>query len=165
MRKRRMLGCLILLISLMTACAKEIPNTNTAKDNVIVLNKETIKGLENGILVGTPLRLDKKIYLADVEKVWGKYEEMHDHEDIHTYIYTIKNRRIVIDEEELKTLYIFQVEIGITREEILQKRGSPTEGKKTGKTLVYQKKDYRITFRNIDNKTWNLILYYVPQNH
>ena len=165
MRKRRMLGCLILLISLMTACAKEIPNTNSAKDNVIVLNKETIKGLENGILVGTPLRLDKKIYLADVEKVWGKYEEMHDHEDIHTYIYTIKNRRIVIDEEELKTLYIFQVEIGITREEILQKMGSPTEGKKTGKTLVYQKKDYRITFRNIDNKTWNLILYYVPQNH
>jgi hypothetical protein len=160
-----MLGCLILLISLMTACAKEIPNTNTAKDNVIVLNKETIKGLENGILVGTPLRLDKKIYLADVEKVWGKYEEMHDHEDIHTYIYTIKNRRIVIDEEELKTLYIFQVEIGITREEILQKMGSPTEGKKTGKTLVYQKKEYRITFRNIDNKTWNLILYYVPQNH
>jgi len=160
-----MLGCLILLISLMTACAKEIPNTNSAKDNVIVLNKETIKGLENGILVGTPLRLDKKIYLADVEKVWGKYEEMHDHEDIHTYIYTIKNRRIVIDEEELKTLYIFQVEIGITREEILQKMGSPTEGKKTGKTLVYQKKDYRITFRNIDNKTWNLILYYVPQNH
>lgn len=160
-----MLGCLILLISLMTACAKEIPNTNSAKDNVIVLNKETIKGLENGILVGTPLRLDKKIYLADVEKVWGKYEEMHDHEDIHTYIYTIKNRRIVIDEEELKTLYIFQVEIGITREEILQKMGSPTEGKKTGKTLVYQKKDYRITFRNINNKTWDLILYYVPQNH
>lgn len=165
MKKRRMLGWLILLVSLMTACAKEIPNTNTAKDNVIVLNKETIEGLENGILVGTPLRLDKRIHLADVEKVWGKYEEMHDHEDIHTYIYTIKNRRIVISEDELKALYIFQVEIGITREEILQKMGSPTEGNKTGKTLVYQKQDYRIIFRYIDNKTWNLILYYVPQNH
>ncbi|MEH7307587.1 hypothetical protein [Neobacillus drentensis] len=68
-----------------------------------------------------------------------------------------------MDEEELKTLYMFHIEIGITREEILQKMGNPTEGKKTGKTLVYQKKDYRITFRNIDRKTWNLILYKVPK--
>ncbi|MBV7504113.1 hypothetical protein KW850_02395 [Bacillus sp. sid0103] len=140
MKKWRMLGLLILLITLMTACAKEIPNTNTEKDNVIVLNKETIIGLEKGILVGTPLRLDKKIRLADVEKVWGKYEEMHDHEDIHTYVYTIKNRQVVMDEEELKTLYMFHIEIGITREEILQKMGNPTEGKETGKTLVYQKR-------------------------
>ncbi|MEH7307588.1 hypothetical protein [Neobacillus drentensis] len=86
MKKWRMLGWLILLITLLTACAKEIPNTNTEKDNVIVLNKETIIGLEKGILVGTPFRLDKKIRLADVEKVWGKYEEMFDHEDIHTYV-------------------------------------------------------------------------------
>lgn len=160
----RMLGLLILLIALMTACAKEIPNTNTAKDNVAVLNNETIQGMEKGILVGTPLRLDKKIRLADIEKVWGKYEEMHDHEDIHTYVYTIKNRRIVIDEEELKTLYLFHIEIGITREELLAKMGTPTEGKKTGKSLVYQKNDYRITFRYIDDKTWDLILFKAPQD-
>ena len=165
MKKWRMLGVAIMLVSLMAACAQEIPHTNTSKDNVIVLDKETIKGFEKGILVGTPLRLDKKIHLADVEKVWGKYEEMHDHEDIHTYVYTIKNRRVVIDEEELKTLYMFHVEIGITREEILAKMGNPTKGKKTGKTLVYQKKDYRVTFGSIDDKTWNLILYKVPQDH
>ncbi|MEH7076633.1 hypothetical protein [Neobacillus drentensis] len=165
MKKWSMLGWWILVVLFLNACAREIPNTNTEKDNVVVLNKETVKGLEKGILKGTPLRLDQKIHLADVEKVWGKYEEMQDHEDIHTYIYTKKNRRVVIDEEELKTLYLFQVEVGITREEILQKMGNPTEGKQTGEKLVYQKRDYRITFRNIDEKTWNLIMYKVPQDH
>lgn len=164
MKKVRMIGLSILLFVLMTACTKEIPNTNTAKDNVVVLNKETIKGFEKGILVGTPLRLDKAIRLSVVEKFWGKYQEMYDHEDIHTFVYTIKNRRIIIDEDELKTLYLFQVEIGITREEILQKMGKPTQGKKTGKSLVYQKKDYRITFRNIDKKTWTLIMFKAPGN-
>jgi hypothetical protein len=164
MKKVSILGLLILLFTLMTACTKDIPNTNTEKDNVIVLTKETIKGLEEGILIGTPLRLDKEIRLSDVEKVWGKYKEMYDHEDIHTFVYTIKNRRIIIDEDELKTLYLFQVEIGITREEIFQKMGNPTQGKKTGKSLVYQKKDYRITFRNLDEKTWTLIMFKAPQN-
>lgn len=51
----------------MPAWAKEIPNTSTAEDNVIVLDKETIKGFGKGILVGTLLRLDKKSHLADVE--------------------------------------------------------------------------------------------------
>jgi hypothetical protein len=164
MKKVSILGLLILLFTLMTACTKDIPNTNTEKDNVIVLTKETIKGLEEGILIGTPLRLDKEIRFSDVEKVWGKYKEMYDHEDIHTFVYTIKNRRIIIDEDELKTLYLFQVEIGITREEIFQKMGNPTQGKKTGKSLVYQKKDYRITFRNLDEKTWTLIMFKAPQN-
>lgn len=89
MKKVRMIGLFILLFALMTACAKEIPNTNTANDNVIVLTKETIKGFEKGILIGTPLRLDKEIRLSDVEKVWGKYKEMYDHEDIHTFVYSI----------------------------------------------------------------------------
>jgi hypothetical protein len=164
MKIGRVLGLLFLLFTQMTACTKDIPNTNTAKDNVLVLNKVTIEGLEQGILIGTPLRLDRKIRLTDVEKVWGKYQEMYDHEDIHTFVYTIKNRRIVIDEDELKTLYLFQVEIGITREEILQKMGNPTQGKKTEKSLVYQKKNYRVTFRNIDEKTWHLIIFKAPQD-
>jgi hypothetical protein len=35
---------------------------------MVVLNDETIKGMEKEILVGTPLHLDKKIRLTELKK-------------------------------------------------------------------------------------------------
>lgn len=145
-----------IFLSLISGCNK---NIHTAEDNIIFLNKETIQDLERGAIKGTPLRLDLPITLNDVEQVWGKPIETYDHEDIQTYLFKIKNKRVIIDEDELKTLYIFQIEMRISREEIFNKMGEPTDGKKTGKTLVYEKGNYHIAFRKMDDATWNLIIF------
>lgn len=146
----------LIYLSLISGCNK---NIHTAEDNIVFLNKETIQDLENGIIRGTPLRLDRPITLKDVEQVWGKPIETYDHEDIQTYMFKVKNKRVIIDEDELKNLYIFQIEMKISREEIFNKMGEPTDGKKTGKTLVYEKENYHIAFRKMDETTWSLIIF------
>lgn len=146
----------LIFLSLTSGCNK---NIHTSEDNIVFLNKETIQDLEKGIIRGTPLRLDRRITLKDVEQVWGKPVETYDHEDIQTYLFKIKNKRVIIDEDELKTLYLFQIEMKISREEIFNKMGEPTDGKKAGKTLVYEKENYHIAFQKMDETTWSLIIF------
>lgn len=166
MKKIARLGCLLLVFIILAGCAGEkLKVTNTPEKNVFVLNEESKADLEKGIITGTPLRLDKVIAIEEVKKEWGEHKEKYDHEDIQTYQYNIKDRKIMIDEDEMGALYIFQVEIGITREEILHYMGEPKGGKKTGKRLVYHDTDFRIAFEKNDDpkdgdvETWWLIYF------
>lgn len=166
MRKMAGLGYLLLVFIILTGCGDDkLEITNKSENNVFVLNGESKVDLEKGIITGTPLRLDNVIGMEDVKKVWGEPEKIYDHEDIQTYQYNIKDRKIMIDEDEMGALYIFQVEVGITREEILHYMGEPKEGKKTGKRLVYHDTDFRIAFEKNDEpqdndlETWRLIYF------
>ncbi len=172
MKKITWIGFFMLIIVVLAGCNDDtLEITNTPDTNIFVLTEESASDLRNGIITGTPLRRDLRLELEDVKKVWGEPVQVYDHEDIQTYEYIIKDRKILIDEEETGLLYIFTLEMGITREEILHYMGEPTEGKETGKTLVYHDTDYRIAFRKRnepkagDKETWDLIYYHFPKEY
>ncbi|WP_408008439.1 DUF4309 domain-containing protein [Pseudalkalibacillus sp. A8] len=148
MKKSMIFTFLILLSIILTACLKEAENQS--------LNKEMIEELKNGKIVNTPLRLDRKSTMTDVEKEWGKPHEHHDHEDIQTYVYVKNNKRFVIAEDELKQVYRIGVELNVTKSEIEKKMGKPTN--KSGKILSYHLTGYIITFEKMNEHTWNLNL-------
>lgn len=172
MRKFVKLCCFMAVFLVLAGCGRDsLTVTNTPDTNVFVLNEESAAKLREGVISGTPLRRDEMINLEDVINVWGEPVQVYDHEDIQTYEYSVNGRRVLINEDETGLLYIFQVEMGITRDEIIHYMGNPTEGKKTGKTLVYHDTDYRITFRkksepvNGDVETWELILFKAPPEY
>ncbi|MGE1115525.1 hypothetical protein ACQJ0K_27745 [Priestia megaterium] len=125
-----------------------------SRHSVFNLDAETIKDLEKGIIKGTPLRLDNNTKMNDVERIWGKPNEHFDNEDIQTYRYTIENQNFIIDEDEMNEIYIIQVELEYSKDEILEIMGKPTE---SGNIFIYEKENYIIQFEKFHNK-WRLIL-------
>ncbi|MCM3186040.1 hypothetical protein [Priestia megaterium] len=125
-----------------------------SRHSVFNLDAETIKDLEKGIIKGTPLRLDNDTKMNDVERIWGKPNEHFDNEDIQTYRYTIENQNFIIDEDEMNEIYIIQVELEYSKDEILEIMGKPTE---SGNIFIYEKENYIIQFEKFHNK-WRLIL-------
>jgi hypothetical protein len=146
---------LLFISSCSTQVAKEKNKVeDISRHSVFNLDAETIKDLEKGIIKGTPLRLDNDTKISDVERIWGKPNEHFDNEDIQTYRYTIKNQNFIIDEDEMNEIYIIQVELEYSKDEILEIMGKPTE---PGNIFIYEKENYIIQFEKFHNK-WRLIL-------
>lgn len=165
-RKFVKLCCFMAVFIVFAGCGRDsLTVTNTRDTNVFVLDEELAAKPREGVILGTPLRRDEMIKLEDVINVWGEPVQVYDHENIQTYEYSVNGRRVLKNEDETGLLYIFQVEMGITRDEIIHYMGNPTEGNKPGKTLLYYDIDYRITFRkktesvNGDMETRELILF------
>ncbi|MGG3609150.1 hypothetical protein ABET09_20485 [Priestia megaterium] len=146
---------LLFISSCSTQVAKEKNKVeDISRHSVFNLDAETIKDLEKGIIKGTPLRLDNDTKISDVERIWGKPNEHFDNEDIQTYRYTIKNQNFIIDEDEMNEIYIIQVELEYSKDEILEIMGKPKE---PGNIFIYEKENYIIQFEKFHNK-WRLIL-------
>jgi hypothetical protein len=146
---------LLFISSCSTQVAKEKNKVeDISRHSVFNLDAETIKDLEKGIIKGTPLRLDNDTKISDVERIWGKPNEHFDNEDIQTYRYTIKNQNFIIDEDEMNEIYIIQVELEYSKDEILEIMGKPTE---PGNIFIYEKENYIIQFEKF-HKKWRLIL-------
>lgn len=146
---------LLFISSCSTQVAKEKNKVeDISRHSVFNLDAETIKDLEKGIIKRTPLRLDNDTKISDVERIWGKPNEHFDNEDIQTYRYTIKNQNFIIDEDEMNKIYIIQVELEYSKDEILEIMGKPTE---PGNIFIYEKENYIIQFEKFHNK-WRLIL-------
>lgn len=151
--KKYSLLLLIILLFFATGCqeeeARELP-----KHGVFNLDKDTIKELNNGVIKGTPLQLDKELRMNDIIEVWGEPQEHHDYEDIQRYVYEIKNQRFVINEDEMKEIYSIDIEMDYTKKEIMKAMGKPTMD---GNIFIYEKEDIVIQFEKFDEK-WRLIL-------
>jgi hypothetical protein len=162
MKKINILILLMIALLFVAGCSPKVPNKekeekkveNISRHSVFNLDGETIKNLKKGVLKGTPLRLDKKIKMSDIEKAWGKPTEHFDHEDIQTYVYTIENQKFVISEDEMKEIYSIHVELEYSKNEILNIMGTPT---KPGNIFIYEKENYIIQFEKFNEK-WRLIL-------
>jgi outer membrane protein assembly factor BamE (lipoprotein component of BamABCDE complex) len=146
---------LLFISSCSTQVAKEKNKVeDISRHSVFNLDAETIKDLEKGIIKGTPLRLDNDTKMSDVERIWGQPNEHFDNEDIQTYRYTIENQNFIIDEDEMNEIYIIQVELEYSKDEILEIMGKPTQ---PGNIFIYEKENYIIQFEKFNHK-WRLIL-------
>ncbi|WP_449622425.1 hypothetical protein [Robertmurraya sp. Marseille-Q9965] len=91
----------VLLFVLLLGCTEE---QETEKNNLIDLSEETIDALEKGLLLETPLRLEKTLILDEVKEEWGEPNEHYDHEDIQVYVYIVENQRFTLSEDELGSI-------------------------------------------------------------
>jgi hypothetical protein len=154
MRRVNVFLLLVSVLFFVGGCNSQKPVENIDRHGVINLNEETIKELEKGILLGTPIRFDQEITMKDIEEVWGKPDEHFDYEDIQTYVYIKNGQKFLIDEDEMKSIYMVQVELDYTKDEILSLMGTPTH---PGNIFQYEKGDYLIQFEKYDEK-WRLIV-------
>jgi hypothetical protein len=168
MKKIRTMVLIFLIVFLLGACSKNTVVTekteysSTSEENGIVLNNKTIEGLKQGIIIGTPLTINEGFNMGDVEKVWGKPDQIDDHQDLQNYVYRINGQSIVVEdniEEDGNSGYkfAFSVVLSITREDILKKMGYPTD-LETKNILQYKYNGYKIQFDKFDKNTWNLHL-------
>lgn len=150
---------LILALFILSSCSTNIKEeTNTAKDNPknseYNLDKDSIKDLQNGVLRGTPLKLDKTLKLRDIEKEWGKPDKHRDLEETQQYQYTIKKQNFYFYIDDMNEINNIQVDLNDSKSEILKVMGKPS---KPGHLFLYEKGNYIIQFEKFDR--WRLILY------